>query len=139
MAKIRFFEPGEVEFRRSSELTPPGGNVGEAERMGTAVRFHHLGGEDEPQLFEVDLDPGLVVPSHAHSKDEIIVILEGEIRMGSRVCGPGASVLVPGRTFYGFTVGPKGCRFLNFRPVADGEYQTHEDFLKRNGRTSGVS
>ena len=130
MGKIRFFEPGEVEFRRSSELTPPGGNVGEAERMGTAVRFHHPGSDDEPQLFEVSLDPDLVVPSHAHSKDEIIVILEGEIQMGNRVCRPGASVLVPGETFYGFTVGPKGCRFLNFRPVADGAYQTHEDYLK---------
>ncbi|MCH2173001.1 hypothetical protein MK489_19660 [Myxococcota bacterium] len=136
MGKIRFFDPSEAEFRRSSELTPAGGNVGEAERMGTAVRFHHMGTEDEPQLFEVDLDPDLVVPSHAHSKDEIIVILDGEIRMGKRVFGPGSSLLVPGETFYGFTVGPRGCRFLNFRPMADGAYQTYDDYLKQQRSSS---
>ncbi len=58
---------------------------------------------------------GGAVP-HTHSQDEVIFILEGELTMGARKCGPGTVVYIEKDTQYGFKVGPEGVRFLNVRP-----------------------
>jgi mannose-6-phosphate isomerase-like protein (cupin superfamily) len=55
-----------------------------------------------------------IAPSHSHSEDEIIHILDGEMRMGRHRLTPGMSVAIPGGRRYGFRL-PKGCRFLNYR------------------------
>jgi len=69
------------------------------------------------------------VQVHAHTEDEIIAVVEGELRLGSQVCGAGSSIFVPAKTLYGFKVGPQGVRFLNFRPRQDQTYWTKEAFV----------
>ena len=128
--------PSKSEFQPTKEAVPPGGPIGEAERMGRALRFHHPGNDAEPQLFEVDLDPDLVVPAHAHRGDEIIVMLGGKISFSKRIIGPGSNVMIPGGTFYGFRVGAKGCHFLNFRSSADSVYRTRQGDHKIPGTKS---
>jgi hypothetical protein len=131
MATIRFFESPEHAFVPTHELAPPGGSIGEAEREGTSVRFHHPGSESEAQMFEVECKPNIELPVHAHGKDEIIVVIAGELRFGRRVCGVGSSVYIPGYTAYGFSTGPEGATFLNFRPSADPVYLTRDELLAK--------
>jgi quercetin dioxygenase-like cupin family protein len=104
----------------------------QAEIDATEVRFHHPGTDTSPQLFEIRLAPDSEVLPHAHSEDEIIVIVEGELRVGSRVLGPGSSVAIDGDTLYGFRAGPNGVRFLNFRPRADAIYLNKTAYMARH-------
>lgn len=102
------------------------------ELASTAVRVHHSapGGL---QLFELRLEPGTRGESHAHVENEIIVVVEGELRFGARTLGAGSSVMVPGGTLYGFVAGPEGCTFLNFRPRVDSSYITRAEFVHGAG------
>ncbi len=100
-----------------------------SELAATAVRVHHPGREGL-QLFELRLDPGTRGESHAHIEDEIIVVVEGELRFGARTLGAGSSVMVPGGTLYAFVAGPDGCTFLNFRPRADSSYIPKSEFTR---------
>jgi quercetin dioxygenase-like cupin family protein len=103
------------------------------ELASTAVRVHHPGREGL-QLFELRLDPGTRGESHAHVEDEIIVVVDGELRFGARTLGAGSSVMVPGGTLYAFVAGPDGCTFLNVRPRADSSYIPRAEFA-RGGAT----
>jgi quercetin dioxygenase-like cupin family protein len=87
-------------------------------------------------LFEIHLEPGIEVASHAHSEDEIIVVTSGEIHVGRRVLGAGSSVYVEKETLYGFRAGPEGCTFLNFRGGARADYlPKHEVMARRAARS----
>jgi len=52
---------------------------------------------------------------HCHSENEVIFVVEGQMRLGARLFGPGTAVAVAAGAMYGFTPGPDGLRFLNFR------------------------
>jgi hypothetical protein len=52
---------------------------------------------------------------HAHTEDEVIFVVSGELRLGSRRCGPGTAISIAATTMYGFTPGPDGLSFVNFR------------------------
>jgi hypothetical protein len=103
---------------------------------GSSVRYHHPGSAEEPQLFEVRVDPYVVVKSHAHAEDEIIAVVEGELHLGAKICRVGSSIFVRGNTLYGFTAGPHGVRFLNFRPRMDNFYWTKAAVMARRGGAS---
>jgi quercetin dioxygenase-like cupin family protein len=120
--------------------------VSESTREGMSVRMYFPGGTDELQLFEARADAGLVVEPHAHSEDEIIFVLEGELSFGSQVYPAGSSAYIPNHTLYGFRAGPVGARFLNFRRVADYSFISPTEYLqsRRNltiadGNETGVS
>jgi hypothetical protein len=51
------------------------------------------------------------------------------MHIGGRVLGPGTSVAIAGKTFYGFTAGPDGLQFLNFRPRQDVTFYTTKEAL----------
>lgn len=53
--------------------------------------------------------------AHTHSADEIIFVLEGTMRLGRRLLGPGTSLCIAGGTRYAQSAGPGGCTFLNYR------------------------
>lgn len=76
------------------------------------------------ELYEVHLHPHTEVNSHAHTEDEIIYVLDGEIRVGRRVLGAGAALYVEHDTLYAFSAGASGVRFLNFRPRPGAGYLT---------------
>jgi quercetin dioxygenase-like cupin family protein len=65
-------------------------------------------------LLEVTGSSGHASPPHAHSSDEIIYVLEGEVTIGRNVLGPHASVFIPADRRYRFTT-PGQYRFINFR------------------------
>ncbi|MBV1687676.1 hypothetical protein KRR38_08300 [Novosphingobium sp. G106] len=60
---------------------------------------------------------------HSHSEDEIIFVIDGEIRLGNKLYGPGTAVAIAADTLYSFTTGPKGLSFINFRAGAPGDIQ----------------
>jgi quercetin dioxygenase-like cupin family protein len=130
MAAIRFFDPEASAFMAAADVYPRSlqQQLTEAEVSDTAVRLHQ-GVPGKLQLLEIQLRAGLEVSTHAHADDEIVYVVDGELHVGRRVCGPGSSMFIPGNTLYGFRAGPEGCRYLNFRAQADGTYLTKVDFL----------
>ncbi|MFM8303335.1 MAG: cupin domain-containing protein [Actinomycetota bacterium] len=58
-------------------------------------------------------DPGLVLERHGHASDHLVFVLEGELRVGERVCHPGTLVVLEqGAAFGPLVAGPEGCTFL---------------------------
>ena len=55
------------------------------------------------------------VPRHYHEEDQVFIVLEGEIRQGSRRFGPGSGMFVPAGSTYGVQYGPEGARYLEIR------------------------
>lgn len=58
---------------------------------------------------------------HSHSEDEIIFVVDGEIRLGNKLYGPGTAVAIAADTLYSFTTGPAGLSFINFRAGTPGD------------------
>lgn len=52
---------------------------------------------------------------HSHSEDEIIFVTGGSMRLGTKIYGPGTAIAIAADTMYGFTPGPEGLSFINFR------------------------
>lgn len=103
------------------------------------VRTYFEGTESSPFLIEVRAGADKPTISHAHRVDEIVYILDGELRIGKHTYGPGSAILVPGDTLYSFHVGPEGVRYLNFRPRRDDSYVTAEQFMaERRARHEAV-
>lgn len=99
------------------------------EEMESEVAFHEPGSEHELQLFEIKYKPGAAVDVHAHHEDEIIYIVDGSMKVGTRELLPGSSIFVAGNTLYQFRAGDNGLRFLNFRAHADNSYITRDEYL----------
>lgn len=55
------------------------------------------------------------VPRHYHDEDQVFVVLEGEVRQGSRRFGPGSGMFIPAGNTYGVQYGPEGARYLEIR------------------------
>lgn len=58
---------------------------------------------------------------HAHSEDEIIFVTKGEMRLGNRSVGAGTALAIAADTLYGFSPGPEGLSFINFRAGRPGD------------------
>ena len=88
-----------------------------AEKIGTQL----IGERDSGQHVLVpSLPPNQYVAPHTHNQDEVIFVLDGELTLGDKVCGPGTVIFIEGDTEYSFTSGPNGLRFLNVRPGPTG-------------------
>lgn len=57
-------------------------------------------------------------PIHSHARDELIHVLQGEIRIGSLALAPGDTVFIAADQVYRFRSGPAGFAFLNYRSAA---------------------
>jgi mannose-6-phosphate isomerase-like protein (cupin superfamily) len=90
-------------------------------------------------LFSTGRDEPYVSARHSHSADEILYVLRGEVRFGSRRLGPGDAVAIVGGHRYGFRSGPDGFAFLNYR--RDASSQTTEGDVPRleGGRARGLT
>jgi hypothetical protein len=69
-------------------------------------------------LHENDFLGDHVVAPHSHSKDELIFIREGSIRLGTKLYPRGTAVLLQADTDYGFASGPDGMGTVDFRGSA---------------------
>jgi quercetin dioxygenase-like cupin family protein len=121
MAKVKVFNGEDAAWMEQSDPRPLG------------YKIHHPGNDEELQLFEIKLEPGATIDVHAHDESEIIYVLEGSLALGAQHVGRGSSVAIPGRTLYGFTAGPEGVRFLNFRARQDTTFYTKEAFMAARG------
>ena len=140
MGTPEFFDAASTPFTSLVDVfRRPESPIPTSELAATAVRVHHsTRPRDGLQLFELRLDPGTRGESHAHVEDEIIVVVEGELRFGARTLGAGSSVMVPGGTLYAFVAGPDGCTFLNFRPRADSSYIPKSEFVRDSKGSSSL-
>jgi quercetin dioxygenase-like cupin family protein len=129
MAKIRIVDSDTARWMTPKE--GQGGEMVEVDEPGDlgAVRYHHPGSDSELYLHEAHTAPNVVIEPHVHREDEIIYVTDGELRMGSRVLTPGCSVYIPANTLYGFTSGPDGVSFLNFRGRRDTSHVSKDEFL----------
>lgn len=66
-------------------------------------------------LVESDLAPGTRVPRHKHNMAQVALVLEGSMKHGNKVLGPGDGYFTPPNGAYSFVVGPEGCRYVEFR------------------------
>ena len=128
MARIEFSSPDGEPFRRTGDFVPDdfAAKLSPGE-LDSEVRFHHPGDADRLQMFEIRAPADAVFNAHSHDEDEIILVVEGELRAGSHVVGAGGSMYVEGGTVYSFRAGPEGLRFFNFRPRFDGSFHTRPE------------
>ncbi len=71
--------------------------------------------ENGPWIYILNLQPDAKVEPHAHSQDEVFMILEGDLTMNGQRCGPGTLISTTAHKEYAFDVGHDGVRFLNIR------------------------
>ncbi len=90
-------------------------------------------------LFVTGRDEPYTSSRHSHSADEILYVLRGDVRFGSRRLGPGDAVAIEGGYKYGFRGGPEGFAFLNYR--RDASEQTSDGDVPRleGGRARGLT
>lgn len=90
-------------------------------------------------LFRVERDtPGNRGRSHSHSADEILLVVEGGIRLGAHDVPTDHAVFVPAGTRYAVTCGPVKHAFLNYRPTASIQrYDGSDEALPENGLGRG--
>jgi quercetin dioxygenase-like cupin family protein len=132
MGTVRIVEAESVTWQPAHELVAPdtAARMSRAEREAD-VKMIHAGSNGEMQLFEARLAPDAEISLHAHAADEIIYILDGELLIGRKRLGTGASVFVAGNTLYGFRAGPRGVRFLTFRAEANTSFITQDEFTQK--------
>lgn len=138
MGTIKIVESSELPWRgpRDGETGDDRGwvDVADDDLRDGAIRVHHAGSETAPYMHEVRVPPNYETVAHAHREAEIMYVLDGEMRFGSRIAGPGSSIYISAMTLYGFSTGPAGCRFLNFRPREDTSLVTREQFAAERSR-----
>ena len=69
-------------------------------------------------LHENTFEPDNEIAPHSHSKDELIFIREGSIRLGTKLYPRGTAILLHADTNYGFSSGPNGMGTVDFRGSA---------------------
>ena len=79
-------------------------------------------------------------PIHSHSRDELIHVLRGEIRIGSLAAGPGSTIFIAADQPYQFRSGPEGFAFLNYRRAAsEMTIRTTGERIVENGTATGMT
>jgi hypothetical protein len=83
---------------------------------------------DDAWAMVLDMDPGFVIPRHAHNFDRFEVVVKGSIVVGEETYGPGDVMTADAHEFYGPKVcGPNGCMTIEFFARKQGdEYLEYE-------------
>lgn len=79
--------------------------------------------------------PNFTLPRHWHDCDQVVFVLEGAVSVGNRQLRPGEGYYTRARATYSFTAGPRGVRFMEFRPVSNFRTVFVEDDPQRWVRT----
>jgi mannose-6-phosphate isomerase-like protein (cupin superfamily) len=124
MAKVRITTPEQMPWQQSDQRV-----VSELSNVimsdggpASAYKIREPGSDTDPQLVELRFHAGEVVELHCHDEPEIMYILSGSMVLGNRTVGPGTCIYVDGGVFYGFSAGPEGVHFLNFRSHIDNSF-----------------
>jgi hypothetical protein len=121
-------QPGAHLHLLPRKRVPYSANLGHASRVGGGM--HSNASELPIWLHENDF-PAPVAPAatgeenlHCHSEDEVIFVVDGNIRLGNRLYGPGTALAIAADTFYSFEPGPAGLKFINFRAGLPSDIRT---------------
>ena len=100
---------------------PPRALVEQAKKTG-ARRKKLARGEAGFFMNRSVLPAGFRVPPHAHSHDELMIVLNGGCQFDDGVAdlGPDDSIVIRASYRYGFTCGPEGMEFLTIRTADAG-------------------
>lgn len=132
MKRIEFAHSKDIAPRTVSDFAPASFlSLLSKEEQQTQVKTHFPGGEGRLFLMEIQDVPNAQATLHAHEKDEIFFVLEGEMHFGSRICSAGDSISILAGTLYTFRAGPNGCRYLKFTAAADNSFVTKEQYQER--------
>lgn len=131
--------PGRIGRAPEIHVVGPGGTYARVEPGRSTVFFADSTCDGcALTLFLTGRDAPYESAPHSHSADELIHVLAGELVLGRRVLGPGATLAVEADRRYGFR--SSGFRFLNYRPgpstltrAADGAT------VAEGGRASGFT
>ncbi|HET9629717.1 MAG TPA: hypothetical protein VFP14_09580 [Novosphingobium sp.] len=88
-------------------------------------------------LHENSYQPHFELGLHSHSQDEIIVVVGGDLVIGTKSYGRGSMLAVAKDVLYQFKCGERGLRFVNFRPSrptytsGDGSFTADERSIYR--------
>jgi len=72
---------------------------------------------EDPYVHIAQVKPGSHVPAHSHSTSEVMVILEGSVRIGDSDCTAGSIAIIPPHETYSLDVGDQGVTFAVVRPT----------------------
>jgi quercetin dioxygenase-like cupin family protein len=112
-----FFLVDEIEFPdESASPTAPRELVDSAQRSG--ARRKYLARGEGGFFSQVSWFPaGYTVPPHRHDHDELIMVVEGSLKMldGGPTLGPLDSMVLSAGHEYGFSAGPEGMTFVTIR------------------------
>lgn len=136
MGKIAIRHQRDIETYVSRDRLPPerAAGFGESELNTRLTRYYPNDGESL-NFFQVEVEPNGVTAPHAHTAAEVIYVTRGELRLGAQVAVPGTAVYIDAETLYGFTAGPEGCTFLNFRGVPTVGFITKEELMAKRTTT----
>lgn len=81
-------------------------------------------------MHRTDFPEGHQGVPHLHTTDEIIVVVRGQMLVGSRTCPTGSALAIDRDTVYSFAAGEGGLGFINFRADVSGRIG-----VTREGRT----
>ena len=123
-AKTTFFDRAEIEGHVTGETMLT--KLEDSEALGQRDMATFLAGrlvlrvllDQGPggfSLIESDIAPGTRVPRHKHNLGQVALVLQGSMRHGNKVLGPGAGYYTPPGGVYTFVTGPEGCRYVEFR------------------------
>jgi len=72
--------------------------------------------DDYPYVFLASSPANGIVKAHSHSEPEVMVVLEGSVKINEEHCGPGTVAVIPAEETYGLSVGDEELVYLIARP-----------------------
>lgn len=130
MAFFRFNDPGYFDAITSKELKFSQELAREAGYDVGAVLLGAEGDMDAPMVSILQLEPGGVLPRHAHDCYRVEVVLRGSIDNGETILGPGDTMIsAPGEWYGPHIAGPEGSTTVEIfsKALADIEYAPVDD------------
>lgn len=100
------------------------GDAGEWAALAPHVHMKTLHSDTGGRSFLLRLEPGAVLPNHAHDRDEECMVVEGEIFLGELRIRAGDYHLAPGGSVHPDITSPGGA-LLFIRSAAGHRYEAH--------------
>ncbi|MDE8654502.1 cupin domain-containing protein [Novosphingobium album (ex Liu et al. 2023)] len=98
-------------------FVPDGSPQGWDQRTGMLYRIFHDSRDpaSDAWFHRTDFPEGHKGVPHLHTTDEIILVLDGEMRVGTRSHPAGTALAIDANTVYSFAAGSPSLAFVNFR------------------------